>query len=86
MTAFALSTLRRMNNLRFVVEQGSAGDRSGRVRISGTDELAGIGRQFEKMFMILSSLVADVRSASAMVTAPLSRMRARTIRSPHGTG
>ena len=38
------------------------------MNIHGTDELAHIGKAFEKMLMVLSALVSDVRSASAMVT------------------
>jgi hypothetical protein len=39
-----------------------------RVEVPGNDELAQISREFEAMLNVLSALVADVRSASSMVT------------------
>jgi methyl-accepting chemotaxis protein len=47
---------------------GSSGNLAEPVRASGDDELAALTREFEKMLTMLSALVADVRSAAALVT------------------
>ena len=50
------------------LQEGTNGNLATKVDLKGSDELAMIGREFEKMLAVLSSLVADVRSASSMVT------------------
>jgi len=67
-TSFFKATVDSLDNMRHVMQTGSAGNLAERVSIRGTDELAGIAREFEKMLMMLSALVADVRSAAALVT------------------
>ena len=49
------------------MKQASAGNLSAVVKVSGSDELASISREFEAMLAKLSELVSDVRSAAAMV-------------------
>jgi methyl-accepting chemotaxis protein len=65
---FLHSTMQRLDRLLSVMQAGSTGNLGERVDVAGADELAAIGREFEKMLMVLSSLVADVRNASAMVS------------------
>ncbi|MDP3701838.1 MAG: methyl-accepting chemotaxis protein, partial [Hylemonella sp.] len=67
-STFFTATINSLDNMRGVMQQGSAGNLSERVLIQGSDELADIAREFEKMLMMLSALVADVRSAAALVT------------------
>ncbi len=67
-TSFFRATTDSLDNMYRVMQQGSAGNLSARVQVQGRDELALIAREFEKMLMVLSALVADVRSASALVT------------------
>ncbi len=67
-TSFYLATVNSLENMREVMQKGSAGNLSERVLVAGSDEVSDIAREFEKMLMMLSSLVADVRSAAALVT------------------
>ena len=50
------------------MERAAGGDLTSHVSVEGSDEMARIGRTFETMLGKLSDLVAEVRSASAMVT------------------
>lgn len=50
------------------MERAAGGDLTSHVSVEGRDEMARIGRTFETMLGKLSDLVAEVRSASAMVT------------------
>ena len=50
------------------MERAADGDLTTQVSVEGRDEMARIGRTFETMLGKLSDLVAEVRSASAMVT------------------
>ncbi len=65
---FSVATVRSMGVLHYALQQGTAGNLATQVKISGQDELAEIGKEFEDMLNVLSALVADVRSASSMVT------------------
>jgi methyl-accepting chemotaxis protein len=66
--SFFRATVDSLNNMRDVMHKGTEGNLAERVAIRGSDELAEIAREFEQMLMTLSSLVADVRSAAALVT------------------
>ncbi len=50
------------------LKEGTRGNLAVKVTIPGQDEFAVIGREFEDMLNVLSALVADVRSAAALVT------------------
>ena len=65
---FSLATLSSLSVLHAALREGTEGNLAIKVDPTGTDELAQIGREFEKMLSVLSALVADVRSASSMVT------------------
>ncbi|MFN4004838.1 MAG: methyl-accepting chemotaxis protein [Hylemonella sp.] len=65
---FFLATQASLDQLRGIMRLASEGNLAERVQVSGSDELAEIAREFEKMLTMLSSLVADVRSAAALVT------------------
>ncbi len=67
-TSFFTATVGSLDNMRHVMRTGSAGNLAERVNVQGSDELAQIAQEFEKMLMMLSALVADVRSAAALVT------------------
>ncbi|MFN3610722.1 methyl-accepting chemotaxis protein [Tepidimonas sp.] len=66
--AFSWATLNSLHNLSRTMEQAAHGDLTTHVSVDGHDEMARIGRTFEAMLGKLSDLVAEVRSASAMVT------------------
>ena len=66
--SFYGATMQSLSNMREVMASGSQGNLSVKLRVQGSDELAHMGRDFEAMLAVLSSLVADVRSASALVT------------------
>ena len=68
MLSFARATLNSLKVLQHVMRQGASGNLGERISIRGQDELSQLGREFEKMLMILSALVADVRSASNLVS------------------
>lgn len=65
---FFRATVWGLENMRHAMRRGSSGDLSDHVLVTGRDEVANISTEFEKMLMMLSSLVAEVRSASALVT------------------
>jgi methyl-accepting chemotaxis protein len=65
---FAVSTIGRLESLKRVMQHGSQGDLGQHVHITGNDELSAIGQEFERMLTTISALVADVRSASSMVS------------------
>jgi len=64
---FGVATLHSLGLLQRSMKQAAEGNLSATVRVDGTDELAHISQAFESMLTSLSSLVADVRSASALV-------------------
>jgi methyl-accepting chemotaxis protein len=66
--AFFRATQGSLENIQQVMQQGSSGNLAEKVLVHGSDEMAAMAREFEKMLMMLSSLVADVRSAAALVT------------------
>ncbi|MCF8155858.1 MAG: cache domain-containing protein [Rhodoferax sp.] len=68
LVCFALATLCSLSIVHMALQEGTNGNLATKVDVKGSDELAMIGREFEKMLAVLSSLVADVRSASSMVT------------------
>lgn len=65
---FMVATLRGIAVLHAALKEGTKGNLATRVEMPGTDELAAISHEFERMLDVLSALVADVRSASSMVT------------------
>ena len=65
--SFGTATLRSLSQLRRSMEQASEGNLSTNVLVEGRDEMARISQSFEAMLSNLSSLVADVRSASSLV-------------------
>lgn len=65
---FMLATLNGIEVLHSALKEGTKGNLATKVDAPGSDELAEIGREFERMLDVLSTLVADVRSASSMVT------------------
>ncbi|MCF8211490.1 MAG: hypothetical protein K9K38_19120 [Rhodoferax sp.] len=68
LVCFSVATLGSLAVLQAALREGTKGNLATKVDLRGDDELALIGREFEKMLDVLSSLVADVRSASSMVT------------------
>lgn len=68
MLAFSVATVSSLNVLHAALKEGTKGNLAVKVEAHGTDELASISREFEAMLGVLSTLVADVRSASSMVT------------------
>ncbi|MGI9134686.1 MAG: methyl-accepting chemotaxis protein, partial [Rhodoferax sp.] len=66
--SFAVATLGSLGVLHSALKEGTKGNLAIKVNPSGSDELAQIGYEFENMLNVLSILVADVRSASSMVT------------------
>ena len=65
---FSVATVGSVNVLYAAMKEGTKGNLATKVEVRGEDELANIGREFENMLNVLSALVADVRSASGMVT------------------
>ena len=65
---FMVATLNGISVLHDALKEGTKGNLATKVEAPGTDELAEISREFERMLDVLSQLVADVRSASSMVT------------------
>ncbi|MDT8991867.1 methyl-accepting chemotaxis protein [Curvibacter sp. APW13] len=65
---FMVATLQGIKVLHAALKEGTRGNLATKVETPGSDELALIGREFERMLDVLSTLVADVRSASSMVT------------------
>ena len=68
MLAFSVATVSSLNVLHLALKEGTKGNLAVKVKAHGTDELASISHEFEAMLGVLSALVADVRSASSMVT------------------
>lgn len=68
MLGLLVATVRSIGILHAALIEGTRGNLATKVEMPGSDELAEISREFEKMLEVLSALVADVRSASAMVT------------------
>jgi methyl-accepting chemotaxis protein len=65
---FTMATVNSIEALHSAITEGTAGNLAISVQVLGRDELAQISKEFENMLAVLSSLVADVRSASSMVT------------------
>jgi len=68
MVCFALATIKSIDALHAAISEGTRGNLAIHVNVAGSDEIADIGLEFEHMLNVLSTLVADVRSASSMVT------------------
>ena len=67
MLSFYIATLRSLKALAFVLDKATEGDLTADVKVHGSDELAQIGQQFQTLLSGLSELVADVRSAAAVL-------------------
>ena len=65
--AFGAATLGSLAALGKSMKQAAEGNLASIVHVDGNDEMARIGRTFEEMLTSLSSLVAEVRSAAALV-------------------
>ena len=65
---FSVATVTSIRALYFALKEGAKGNLATSVKVEGRDELALISAEFENMLNVLSALVADVRSASSMVT------------------
>jgi len=65
---FSVATVRSIRALNQAITEGTRGNLAVHVEVPGSDELATISKEFENMLNVLSTLVADVRSASSMVT------------------
>ena len=65
---FAVATLNSVASLHNAILEGIKGNLAAHVEVPGSDEVAAISKEFEQMLNVLSTLVADVRSASSMVT------------------
>jgi methyl-accepting chemotaxis protein len=65
---FSVATVHSIRGLNEAISEGTRGNLAVHVRVPGSDELATISKEFENMLNVLSTLVADVRSASSMVT------------------
>ena len=68
MAGFSVATVNSIGILHRALQEGTKGNLATRVVVPGKDELAHISQEFEAMLEVLSALVADVRSASSMVT------------------
>jgi methyl-accepting chemotaxis protein len=66
--SFGMATLQSLRLLSHSMSEAADGNLSTRVEVMGTDEMARIGHLFEVMLGHLSALVADVRSASSLVS------------------
>lgn len=67
LVAFGIATLGSLAALGKSMKQAAEGNLASIVHVEGRDEMARIGRTFEDMLTSLSSLVAEVRSAAALV-------------------
>ena len=67
MLCFYVATLRSLKTLAYVMDLASEGDLTADAGVHGKDELAQIGVKFRAMLSGLSELVADVRSAAAVL-------------------
>jgi methyl-accepting chemotaxis protein len=68
MLGFSVATVNSISILHTALQEGTKGNLAIRVEVPGSDELAQISLEFDAMLNVLSTLVADVRSASSMVT------------------
>lgn len=68
MLGFSVATVSSISILHTALQEGTKGNLATRVEVPGSDELAQISMEFDSMLNVLSTLVADVRSASSMVT------------------
>ena len=68
MLCFSVATMRSIKALNRAISEGTRGNLAVHVEVPGNDEMAMISKEFENMLNVLSTLVADVRSASSMVT------------------
>lgn len=68
MLGFMVATVSSIGILHEALKEGTKGNLATKVEMPGHDELAEISKEFESMLNVLSALVADVRSASSMVT------------------
>ena len=68
MLCFSVATVKSIGALHRAIKQGTEGNLATHVNVPGSDEMAQISKEFENMLNVLSTLVADVRSASSMVT------------------
>jgi methyl-accepting chemotaxis protein len=68
MLGFSAATVNSIQALYSAIKEGAQGNLATTVKAEGRDELAMIASEFENMLNVLSALVADVRSASSMVT------------------
>jgi methyl-accepting chemotaxis protein len=68
MLGFSVATVNSISILHMALQEGTKGNLATRVEVPGKDELADISAEFDAMLNVLSTLVADVRSASSMVT------------------
>ena len=68
MLCFSVATVKSIGALHRAIKQGTEGNLATHVSVPGSDEMAQISKEFENMLNVLSTLVADVRSASGMVT------------------
>jgi len=68
LVCFSIGTLLSIRALHIVMTLGTQGNLAATVITHGSDEMSEIGREFETMLNRISEMVADVRSASAMVT------------------
>ena len=68
MLGFSVATVNSISILHLALQEGTKGNLATRVEVPGSDELAQISMEFDAMLNVLSTLVADVRSASSMVT------------------
>ena len=64
---FGVATLRSMRSLGQAMANAAEGNLASVMHTEGKDELAQIGQAFERMLTSLSNLVAEVRSAAALV-------------------
>ncbi len=65
---FSVATIKSIGALYGAITEGTRGNLAIHVDVPGSDEIASISKEFENMLNVLSALVADVRSASSMVT------------------
>jgi len=64
---FGMATLGSLRSLGNAMHAAATGNLASVVKMKGNDEMAQIGNEFEAMLTSLSNLVAEVRSASALV-------------------
>ncbi|MBY0465023.1 MAG: HAMP domain-containing protein [Burkholderiales bacterium] len=67
LVSFGMATLGSLAMLGKSMKQAAEGNLASIIHVNGNDEMARIGRTFEDMLTSLSALVAEVRSAAALV-------------------